>query len=407
MYKVQTFNKIDAEGLALLPKEQYEVSAEAENPDAIIVRSYDLHSMDFPSKLKAIARAGAGYNNIPVDACSERGIIVFNTPGANANGVKELVFAGMFLASRNLSSAISWVQSIKDKGDEVPKLIEKEKSNFKGTELKGKTLGVIGLGAIGMLVANDAAAFGMEVVGCDPFISVDTAWVLSRKVKKASCLEKLLSVSDYISIHVPLSNETRGMFNEERFGMMKKGAAILNFARGGLVDHGDLKKALKEGIISKYVTDFPDGDILKTEGVIPIPHLGASTKESEVNCAIMAVNQIREYLETGNLKNSVNFPGCEMQIAGDTRIVIASRNTPNIIGEITALLASEGIHYSDMLNRHRDEYAYTLIDVQGTVSGKSVEKIRNLEGVIMVRVLENPGEGEPHREPGSGGSCSS
>lgn len=405
MYQVQTFNKIAPEGLAQLPKEQYKVDPEADSPDAVIVRSYNLHSMEFPSNLKAIARAGAGYNNIPVDSCSERGIVVFNTPGANANGVKELVFAGMFLAARNVPEAISWVTSIKDKKDEVPKIIEKEKSNFKGTELKGKTLGVIGLGAIGTLVANDAAAFGMKVVGCDPFISIDTAWRLSREVKRAECLENLLSVSDYISVHVPLSDETRGMLNEEKFGMMKKGVVILNFARGGLVDHGDLKKALKEGIVSKYVTDFPDGEILDTEGVIPIPHLGASTKESEVNCAIMAVDQIRGYLETGNLKNSVNFPDCEMQIAGDTRIVIASRNTPNIVGEITALLAEEGINYSDMLNRHRNDYAYMIIDVKGTVTGGSVDKIRNLDGVIMVRVLENPGEVELQREPGSGGSC--
>lgn len=387
MHQIQTFNKIASKGLDRFPREKYEVASEFSNPDAIVVRSASLHDKEFGGSLKAIARAGAGVNNVPVDACSERGIIVFNTPGANANGVKELVLAGMFLAARNIYPAMRWLDAVKDKGDEVPKLIESEKSKFKGSELKGKTLGIIGLGAIGAMVANEAVALGMEVIGCDPFISVDSAWSLSRAVKKGASVDALVGACDYLSLHVPLTDETRGMLNRDKFALMKKRIKIINFARGGLVNNSDLKAALKDGTVTAYVTDFPDAELLSMDGVIGIPHLGASTLEAEENCAVMAVDQLRAFLETGNITNSVNFPTCEMEMTGDTRIVIANRNIPNMVGQITTILAEEKMNISDMLNRHRNDYAYTIIDVEGTVGDALIEKLKAIDGVIMVRII--------------------
>lgn len=386
MFQIQTLNKIAPEGLDLFPRETYEVASEFSDPDAIILRSYDLHSHTFQSKLKAVARAGAGVNNIPIDACSEKGIVVFNTPGSNANSVKELVFAGMFLASRNLFPAISWVQEQKGKSG-VAKLVEKEKSKFKGTELKGKTLGVIGLGAIGAQVANDADAFGMNVIGCDPYISVDTAWNLSRTIERAKNVNHLLSVSDYITIHVPLTDTNKGLINGDNFPTIKKGAVLLNFSRGGLVDTEGLKQALKDGAIGQYVTDFPDDELLHLDRVIPLPHIGASTAEAEANSAIMAVRELREFLETGNIANSVNYPSCQMEMTGNTRIVIINKNIPNMVGQITTLLAEERINISDMLNKHKDDYAYTMIDVETEIPDTLVTKIRNIEGIINVRII--------------------
>ncbi|NLD99096.1 MAG: 3-phosphoglycerate dehydrogenase, partial [Fibrobacter sp.] len=292
MFKIQTLNKIAAVGLDLLPRDNFEIASEFNAPDAILVRSANMLDMQIPASVKAIARAGAGVNNIPVNVCSEKGIVVFNTPGANANGVKELVLAGLLLSSRRIIPGIMWAKSLVGKGDEVPKIIEKGKSDFTGPEIKGKRLGVIGLGAIGVMVANDAVELGMQVTGYDPFISVEAAWGLSRNVRRARGLESLLAESDYITLHVPLSDKTKGMINRERMAIMKKGARLLNFARGGLVNNEDLRDALADGTVSAYVTDFPDEDLLKLDNVIAFPHLGASTPEAEDNCAVMAANQL-------------------------------------------------------------------------------------------------------------------
>jgi D-3-phosphoglycerate dehydrogenase len=322
-----------------------------------------------------------------VDKCSEQGIIVFNTPGANANSVKELVLTGLFLSSRNILDGIAWAKTLIGKGDDVPKLIEKGKSQFVGPEIRGKKLGVIGLGAIGVMVANDAASLGMDVTGYDPFISVDSAWGLSRDIKKARGFDKLLSESDYISLHVPLDDETNDMINHSRFALMKKGVRLLNFARGGLVNTDDLKEALAKGIVQKYITDFPNEELLETEGVVCIPHLGASSAEAEENCAIMAATQLRAYLEKGNIRNSVNFPDCDMDMRGDRRLVIANRNIPAMVGQITAVLADDRINIVDMLNRSRGDLAYNIIDIDGEISDTSVDKIRGIDGVLMARVI--------------------
>jgi D-3-phosphoglycerate dehydrogenase len=389
MHKIQTLNKISTVGVELLPRENFEVASEIVNPDAVLVRSADMHEVQFGASLKAIARAGAGVNNIPIDKCSASGIVVMNTPGANANSVKELVMAALLLSSRKLVPGIMWAKSLAGKGDEVPKLIEKGKTNFEGPEIKGKRLGVIGLGAIGVRVANDAIALGMEVTGYDPIISVEAAWELSRTVKRALSLDSLLSKSDYISLHVPLNDKTKSMLNKDKFAIMKKGVRILNFARGGLVRNEDLKDAIKEGIVATYVTDFPDDDLLALDGVIPIPHLGASTPEAEDNCAIMAVNQVRNFLEFGNIKNSVNFPDCEMEPSGKTRILVGNRNIPNMVGQITTLLATEKINIADMLNKSKGDLAYNIIDIDNEINDAVVSKLKAVNGVIMVRVLEN------------------
>jgi D-3-phosphoglycerate dehydrogenase len=313
--------------------------------------------------------------------------VVFNTPGANANSVKELVLAGLFITSRKIIPAIQWAKCLAGKGDEVPKLVEKGKSKFAGPEIKGKKLGVIGLGAIGVMVANDALSLGLQVTGYDPFISVDSAWGLSRGIKKARGLESLLADSDYISLHVPLNEETTGMMNHSRFLIMKRGVRLLNFARGELVDTAALKEAIDKGIVEAYITDFPNEELLKTDKVVCIPHLGASSAEAEENCAIMAVNQIRDFLERGNIRNSVNFPECEMDIMGDHRLVIANRNIPAMVGQITAVLADDKINIADMLNRSRTDMAYNIIDIDGSISNDSIEKIRGIHGVLMARVI--------------------
>lgn len=387
MYKLQTLNKISQAGLDLVIRNGYEVASEILNPDAILVRSASMHDMELPVSVKAIARAGAGVNNIPVQACADRGIVVFNTPGANANGVKELVLAGLFLTSRNILPGTQWAKSLIGKGDEVPKLIEKGKSGFAGPEIKGKRLGVIGLGAIGVMVANDAVALGMQVTGYDPFISVEAAWGLSRNVKRARSLESLLSDSDYITLHVPLNDTTRGMINRERLALVKNGVHILNFSRGGLVRNEDLFEAIGAGAVAAYVTDFPDEELLRHEKVVAIPHLGASTPEAEDNCAVMAVNQVRDFLESGNIKHSVNYPECDLGIPENCRIIIANRNIPNMVGQISSLLAAEKINIADMLNRHRSDYAYNIIDIDSEVDDTLIDKIKMIEGVIMARLI--------------------
>lgn len=387
MIKIQTLDKISARGLDLLPRGDFEVATELLNPDGIILRSFKMHDMALASNLKAIARAGAGVNNIPVEKCTERGIVVFNTPGANANGVKELVLAALFLSSRDILGAVNWVRGLKGQGDMLSKHIEKGKSNFAGCEVKGRKLGVIGLGAIGVMVANDAIALGMDVLGLDPYISVEAAWGLSSEVKRAPGLETLISQCDYITLHVPLTDKTKGMINEEKLALMKKGAKLLNFARGGLVSNDAVKKALAEGRLGAYVTDFPDEDLLDVKGVIPIPHLGASTEESEENCAVMAARQIKNYLETGNIKNSVNFPDCELPYIGKKRILVANKNVPNMIGQITSILAEQGINILDMLNKSRGEIGYNIIDVDGELSLENVARIGKIDGVIMFKVI--------------------
>jgi D-3-phosphoglycerate dehydrogenase len=388
MFKIQTLNKISTIGLEIFDRDNYEIASEMIHPDAVLVRSADMQEAQFADTLKVIARAGAGVNNIPIDRCSEKGIVVMNTPGANANSVKELVIAAMLLSSRKLFQGITWAKTLIGKGDQVPKLIEKGKTSFEGPEIKGKRLGVIGLGAIGVKVANDAISLGMEVTGYDPIISVEAAWELSRTVKRALSLDGLISKSDYITLHVPLNDKTKGMINRDKFLLMKKGVRILNFARGGLVNNEDLKEAIAEGTVSVYVTDFPDEELLKMDNVISIPHLGASTPEAEDNCAIMAVNQIKNFLQFGNIKNSVNFPDCEMEPSGKTRILVGNRNVPNMVGQITSLLASEKINIADMLNKSKGDLAYNIIDLDGTIGESTLAKLRAVAGIIMVRVLE-------------------
>jgi D-3-phosphoglycerate dehydrogenase len=389
MFKIQTLNKIDTEGLTLFPLDKYEIASELPNPDAIVLRSFDMHSMELPASLKAVARAGAGVNNIPIDKCTEKGIVVFNTPGANANGVKELIIAGLMLASRDIVESVVWAKTLIGQGDQVPALIEKGKNNFAGQEIQGKTLAVIGLGAIGVLVANAATALGMKVIGYDPYMSVKQALKLSREVTWVEGIQPLLAQADYITINIPQTSETKGYLNKEKFKMMKPGVRILNFARGGLVNNIDLKEAIAEGKVSRYVTDFPDENTLKMDTVISIPHLGASTVESETNCAIMAVNQTKEFLECGNILNSVNFPEAHMDMHNEARILVANQNIPNMINQISSVLAADGINIDQMLNKKRDNIAYNIIDVDKKVIDESIrEKLLAIEGIFMVRIIQ-------------------
>ena len=389
MYKIQKLNNISIKGLEFLSPEKYEHASEIVGPDAILVRSASMHDFELPESLKAIARAGAGINNIPIEKCSENGIVVFNTPGANANGVKELVIMSLFLSSRDVYGGINWVQDLKGKGDEVPKLIEKGKSNFTGPEIKSKKFGVIGLGAIGVMVANDAISLGMVVTGRDPYISIDSAWGLSRAVQKSPSLDSLISDSDYISLHLPLTDDTKGIINKDKFKIMKKGVRILNFARGGLVNNKDLLKAIDEGIVGCYVTDFPDEELLGNDKIIAIPHLGASTPESEENCAVMAVKQVKDFLENGNIANSVNFPDCFLQKSGDRRLIYANRNVPNMIGQVAHILAENKINIADMLNKSKNDYAYNIIDIDGEIGENIIDEMKKIDDVIMVRILES------------------
>ena len=391
MYAIQTLNKISSKGLDRLPREKFETATELTHPDAILVRSYKIQPEEISETVKAIGRAGAGVNNIPVDYCTEKGVVVFNTPGANANSVKELVLTGLFLSSRNINAGINWVQTLK-KDDEVARLVEKEKSRFSGPEIQGKKLGIIGLGAIGVLVSNAALSLGMEVTGYDPFISINAAWGLSPEVKKASSLDQLIADSDYISLHIPLTDKTRGIMDKNQFELMKDGTRLLNFARGGLVNNDSLKQAIEDGKISYYITDFPDGDLLGNPRIITIPHLGASSPEAEENCAIMASSQVRDFLETGKIVNSVNFPTCSMEYDGGYRLLIANRNIPNMVGQISTTLADNGKNILDMMNKHRDNIAYNIIDISGRADDSVLQKLSDIEGVVMVRQILPEGE---------------
>nr|WP_302599479.1 phosphoglycerate dehydrogenase [uncultured Cellulosilyticum sp.] len=384
MYTVHTLNKISKTGLALLD-ENYTVSEQLEGADAILVRSAKMHDMEIPESVKAIARAGAGVNNIPITECAEKGIAVFNTPGANANAVKELVIAGLLLSSRDVIGGINWAHTLEA---DVAKQVEKGKSAFAGQEILGKTLGVVGLGAIGVMVANAAAALGMKVIGHDPYISVDAAWGLSREVVHAKSLDELLTQSDYITIHVPLLDSTKHMLNADAFGKMKDGVRILNFSRDTLVENKDLFAAIESGKVAKYVTDFPVEEVMNNDHVITIPHLGASTTESEDNCAMMAVKEVRDYLENGNITNSVNLPACSMAWVASYRLALIHKNTPAMIGQITNIIAQAGINIQDMTNRSRGDFAYTLIDTDTAVSDEQVAKIQGIENMIKVRVLK-------------------
>ncbi|MFP3089535.1 phosphoglycerate dehydrogenase [Treponema sp. TIM-1] len=388
MFRIRTINKISSDGLDLFPRDLYEVASDLPNPDAILVRSDSLHGIEFPQTLKAIARAGAGVNNIPVAQCSERGVVVFNTPGGNANAVKELTIAALLLASRTILEGIAWVRSLKEKADEVPELVEKGKGRFTGPEIRGKTIGVIGLGAVGVMVANDAAALGMKVIGYDPYISVEAAWNLSRHIERAETLEGLLARADYVTLHVPLSDTTKGLLDAEKFRIMKKGARIINLARGGLVNEAEIIEALVSEKLGVYVTDFPTAELLACPRTICIPHLGASTPEAEDNCAAMAVHQLMEFLESGNIKNSVNFPRCRLEQRAPCRLLVVNRNIPNMVGQITTILAGAGINITDLINHHRDEYAYNIIDTEQRLPPGVREQLEKVEGIIRVRTIE-------------------
>ncbi|MGL5434627.1 MAG: phosphoglycerate dehydrogenase [Lachnospiraceae bacterium] len=386
MKRIHCLNAISNHGTDLLT-EDYVLTDNKDEAEGILVRSASLHDMEFSDNLLAVARAGAGVNNIPLDTCAEKGIVVFNTPGANANGVKELVIAGLLLASRDIIGGIDWCKTIKD-DPAIAKAVEQGKSNFAGCEIKGKKLGVIGLGAIGAEVANTAAALGMEVYGYDPYISVKGAWMLTREVKYTKNVEVIYQECDYITLHVPLVDGTKEMLNADAFASMKDGVVVLNFSRDLLVKDDDMAAALASGKVKNYVTDFPNPTVAHMDGVIMIPHLGASTEESEDNCARMAVQEIVDYLDNGNIHKSVNYPSCDMGICQTAcRIAVFHLNVPNMIGQITGSLAAEGINITDMTNKSKAKYAYTLMDLEKVPDDAVVEKLRSIEGILRVRVI--------------------
>ncbi|MBQ9988308.1 MAG: phosphoglycerate dehydrogenase [Clostridia bacterium] len=386
--RIKLLNKISPVVNEYFPADRYELSDTAEDPQGIIARSAKCHDMEFGPSLLAIARAGVGYDNIPVARCTEAGICVFNTPGANANGVKELVLGAAIMGSRNVFDAVDWAKCLVGTTGVAP-AVEKGKGQFAGTEVYGKTLGVIGLGAIGAMVANDAFSLGMDVVGYDPYITVEAAWSLRRNTRRAASLEELVSSCDIITIHVPLMDSTRGFMNADLFGKMKKGALLLNFARGGLVDNAALKEALKNGTVRKYITDFPDDEIIGTENCICIPHLGASTEESEENCAVMAARQLYDFLQTGNITNSVNLPACSLPPYEGGRLTFVHANIPNVISRISGVIASGNINIAHMTNRSRGEIAYTMMDVDQPVPDGLIDDLQALDGVVRVRVIRS------------------
>ena len=387
MHKILTLNNISVAGLERLPRDQYEIASEIQHPDAILLRSFKMHDMEIPSSLKAVGRAGAGVNNIPVDKMSQLGIPVFNAPGANANAVKELVMAGMLLASRNICQAWDYTNKLEGDDAKLSKLVEAGKKKFAGFELPGRTLGVIGLGAIGIRVANVALSLGMKVIGYDPQITVKSAWQLAADVEQAHSVDDLVSRCDFITFHVPLVEGTRNMLNAERIGLMKKNAVVLNFARDGIVDDLAVCAALEAGELYAYVTDFPSNSLKGHERVIALPHLGASTGEAEDNCAIMVAEQVKDFLENGNIVNSVNFPEVTMVRAQGSRLAIANSNVPNMVGQISTAVAEAGLNIIDLLNKSRGDVAYTLADIEGDIPESVVERIQEIDGVLSVRVL--------------------
>ena len=386
MFKIKTYNKISKTGLTVFD-DKYTIGDEVENADGAIVRSASLHETEFPASLKAIARAGAGTNNIPIERCSENGIVVFNTPGANANAVKELVIAGMLISSRRVISGIEWAKTLKGNGEEVGKMVEKGKGAFVGPEIKGKTVGIVGLGAIGVMVANAANHLGMKVFGYDPYLSVKSAWNLTHNAVHINDINEIFEKCDYISLHVPLTANTKNLINAESIAKMKNGVRILNFARAALVDDEALKAALESGKVASYVTDFPTDEVLGVDGVIAIPHLGASTPESEDNCAVMAAKELIDYIENGNIVNSVNLPEITMPRSGEHRICVIHKNIPNMLTAITKIVADDNVNIENLLNKSRGDYAYTMLDIGTADTDMVANEIAGIEGVIKVRVI--------------------
>ncbi len=386
MFNIQTLNKISKYGTDNFDTAKYNIVDEIANPDAIMVRSASMHEMEFAPNLLAIARAGAGVNNIPVEKCAEEGIVVFNTPGANANAVKELVIAGLLLSSRKVADAMIWAQTLKGNGAEVGKMVEKGKGQFAGPEIMGKTLGIIGLGAIGVLVANAAVALGMKVVGYDPFLSVKAALGLNPAVKVVADIKDIYAVSDYITIHMPYNAETKGTINNDTIALMKDGVRILNFARGELVDGAAIVAALESGKVASYVVDFPSDEVLGVKNVVAIPHLGASTPESEDNCAMMAALELIDYIENGNIKNSVNYPDAEMNATG-TKVCVMHKNVPDVISKLTSVLGDAGININNMVSKSKKDYAYTMLDT-ADINDDIVAKLAGVENVIKIRVIK-------------------
>ncbi len=387
MYEILTLNKIAKCGLDQLSNDKYTITDNQDaNADGIILRSFSMHEMELGDKLLAVARAGAGTNNIPIDKCTEKGVVVFNTPGANANAVKELVVLGLLMASRDVAGGIEWAKGLS--GDDVGKQVEKGKSSFAGCEIKGKTLGVIGLGAIGILVANAAEKLGMKVIGYDPYLSVDAAWKLSSHIEKAKNVEDVYKKSDYISVHVPFTPDTKHMINKDAFALMKDGVKVLNFSRAELVNNDDIKEAIKSGKVSCYVVDFPNSETVNQEKIVAIPHLGASTEESEDNCATMAAQELAAYIETGDILNSVNFPNCSLQMSNGGRISILHKNVPNMIGQFTNIFAEAGLNIADMINKSKKDNAATIINSDGEIPETVFKKISEIDGVLKVRVIK-------------------
>ncbi len=390
MLKILTLNNIAVAGLRRLPRDTYEVSSEAASPDAIILRSFNMHEWDIPESVSAIGRAGAGVNNIPVDDMTKRGVPVFNAPGANANAVKELAVAGLLMAARNLCDAREYTRALEEEGEALNKAVEAGKKKFVGFELPGRTLGVIGLGAIGVQVANVALSLGMKVVGFDPAITVQSAWKLSSGVEKVETLDDLFRKADAISVHVPLIDATRGLVNAQRLQLMKEGSILVNFARGGIVDNDAALGALEAGNLGSYVTDFPTRELLEHPRVIALPHLGASTFEAEENCAVMVAENVREYLENGNIRYSVNFPEAIMPRMDAHRLTIANANVPNMVGQISTALGEAGLNIEDLLNKSRGDIAYTIVDLDGPIPEETVTALRQTDGVLAVRTLGKP-----------------
>jgi D-3-phosphoglycerate dehydrogenase len=387
MFKILTYNNISPRGLEKLPRDRYEVASEIQHPDAILLRSFDLHGVPIPDTVKAVGRAGAGVNNIPVAEYSKRGVPVFNAPGANANAVKELVLTGMLLAARHVAPALAYVRGLEGDDHAIHEQVEKGKKQFAGFELAGKTLGVLGLGAIGVRVANAAIALGMHVIGFDPSLTVDSAWQLSSSVAKAANIDELIARSDFVTLHVPLNEHTKQLINAGRIDLMKKTATLLNFSRAGVVDEQAVCAALDGGGLYAYVTDFPSRAVLDNRRVIVLPHLGASTAEAEENCAIMVAERVRDFLENGNIRHSVNFPDVVMPRTEGVRLGIANENVPNMVGQISGALAEANLNILDLLNKSRGDYAYTLIDLNSTVPPETLERIRAIKGVLSARVV--------------------
>jgi D-3-phosphoglycerate dehydrogenase len=390
MYKILTLNNIAVAGLRRLPRERYEVASEITHPDAIILRSHNMHDMEIPESVAVVGRAGAGVNNIPIDRLSELGIPVFNAPGANSNAVKELAIAGLLIAARNICSAWDYVQELQDAGDELDAKIEAGKKQFVGFELPGRTLGVVGLGAVGVEVANTALALGMKVAGFDPQITVRRAWQLSSGVEQTETLDHLFKKSDAVSVHVPLIDDTRGLVNRERLALMRKGGVLINFARGRVVDNNAVIQSLDSGHLRAYVCDFPTAELVAHPNVTALPHLGASTVEAEENCAVMVAENVKDYLENGNIRHSVNFPEAVMPRADAWRITIANANVPNMVGQISTALAEAGLNIEDLLNKSQGELAYTVVDLDGPVLDNTLKALQQIDGVLALRNLGKP-----------------